>query len=136
MPLDRFSAAWRESYIVEATERARKGDGGTCVFCRLAGEDVSVESGVLCVTPWSFVCLNAFPYGSGHLLVLPRRHVAGLDELTTEESDDLFRTVRATASKLRQPPSARRTRSWRCTGSSGASLTAPSRDWMAATSSW
>ncbi len=100
MPLDRFSAAWRESYIVEATERARKGDGGTCVFCRLAGEDVSVESGVLCVTPWSFVCLNAFPYGSGHLLVLPRRHVAGLDELTTEESDDLFRTVRATASAL------------------------------------
>ena len=38
----------------------------------------------------SFVVLNAFPYGSGHLLVLPRRHVAELRDLTDAEYDDLL----------------------------------------------
>ena len=31
--------------------------------------------------PLTFVVLNAFPYGSGHVLVLPRRHVAGVEDL-------------------------------------------------------
>lgn len=41
-----------------------------------------------------FALLNAFPYTSGHLLVLPRRGVARLDELTPAESDELWAAVR------------------------------------------
>jgi ATP adenylyltransferase len=29
--------------------------------------------------------MNRFPYNSGHLMVAPCRHIAGLDELTSEE---------------------------------------------------
>ncbi len=102
MPLERFSAAWRESYIVEATERQRRGGGGECVFCTLAHEPVGEESGVLHVSEHSFVCLNAYPYGSGHLLVLPRRHVGDMGDLSEEEGDDLFRVVRAAGSALQR----------------------------------
>jgi ATP adenylyltransferase len=42
----------------------------------------------------AFCCLNAYPYGSGHLLVLPVRHVADLGDLTPEESSALWETAR------------------------------------------
>ncbi len=100
MGLERFAASWRESYIADATARERRGDDDGCVFCRLLELGVSSESGVIGVTQWSFVCLNAFPYGSGHLLVLPRRHLSELDALSDEEASDLFATVRASASAL------------------------------------
>lgn len=42
----------------------------------------------------SFVILNAFPYASGHLLVLPYREVAHLEDLTAAENADLWSLVR------------------------------------------
>jgi ATP adenylyltransferase len=37
--------------------------------------------------------LNAFPYTSGHLMVLPYREVADLDSLTPDEATELWSTV-------------------------------------------
>ncbi len=100
MPLERFASFWREQYVEEASARERRGEDDGCVFCRLLTLGVSNDSGVIAVTELSFVCLNAYPYGSGHVLVLPQRHVAGLDELSDDEADDLFRTVRRTVRAL------------------------------------
>ncbi len=96
MPLERFAAAWREQYV--STAGAPSGDG--CVFCRLSEEPVGTESGVLGRGPLSFVVLNAFPYGSGHVLVLPRRHAASLEELSAEEYGVFSETIRAAARAL------------------------------------
>jgi diadenosine tetraphosphate (Ap4A) HIT family hydrolase len=98
--LERLSAAWRESYIAEATARSRSGEPGACVFCQLASEPVSQASGVVARSTRSFVCLNAFPYGSGHLLVLPIAHVASLGELDEAGANDLFALVRAAVAAL------------------------------------
>lgn len=94
MPLERFAAAWREQYVSStiATDNAAEGDA--CVFCTLANEEVGEASGVLWRDETTFVTLNAFPYGSGHLLVLPRRHVAGLGELSDEEYEQFFLALR------------------------------------------
>jgi ATP adenylyltransferase len=99
VPLDRFSAAWRENYVATVAE-SHADNGSECVFCILANEPVSESSGVVAKTDLTFVVLNAFPYGSGHLLVLPRRHVATLQELTDEEYGDLFALVRDTVQAL------------------------------------
>jgi ATP adenylyltransferase len=94
VPLERFSAAWRENYITETTERERVGGEVACVFCSLATDEPTESSGVIAHSASSFVCLNAYPYGSGHLLVVPRRHVGALNELSGTEANDLFAMVR------------------------------------------
>jgi ATP adenylyltransferase len=37
--------------------------------------------------------MNAFPYTSGHLMVLPYREVADLEELAPDEASELWATV-------------------------------------------
>ena len=88
MPLERFSAAWREAYVREATADERRGDPSECVFCDLLASGASEESGIFVTTTTSFGILNAYPYGSGHVLVLPRRHIGDLAELDEDESVD------------------------------------------------
>ncbi len=96
MGLDRVAAGWRRRYVEASTSAER--DAGGCVFCRLSAGPVDVSTGVLELSESSFVVLNAYPYGSGHVLVLPRRHVASIAELTAGESADLWRsTTRAIA---------------------------------------
>ncbi len=59
-----------------------------CPFCDIpvmADEDgLVVARGEHC-----FVVLNLYPYNSGHLMVVPYRHVAGYDELTEPEAVEL-----------------------------------------------
>ncbi len=100
MPLERFNAAWRESYVSSASAEKNLHDEGACVFCQLAHEPVGETSGVLLVTAHSFVTLNAYPYGSGHLLVLPLRHVGELNDLSDDEYDDFTRALRVVTRAL------------------------------------
>jgi ATP adenylyltransferase len=98
--LERFSAAWREDYVNSAFAGEFDEGPNQCVFCRLGTEEVDESTGVLLRSTFSFVVLNAFPYGSGHLLVVPYRHIAMLEELSEEEYDDYFRTLRRTVAAL------------------------------------
>nr|WP_245885742.1 HIT domain-containing protein [Xylanimonas oleitrophica] len=60
----------------------------SCPFCRaVAGDDeehLVVARGRRC-----FVLLNLYPYNSGHLMVLPNRHVSDYVDLTPEETVEL-----------------------------------------------
>lgn len=72
--------------------------GGGSVFTRILR---AVEAGALTdETAYlihrgahAFAILNAYPYGSGHLLVMPYREVADLEALTAEESGDVWRII-------------------------------------------
>lgn len=44
--------------------------------------------------------LNAYPYNTGHCLVLPNRAVARLDEMTSNESSELWALVQVTVKAL------------------------------------
>lgn len=79
-------APWRSEYIqAEKDER--------CIFCA-AGDKDPKEGLVLFSGSVSVVILNKFPYNGGHLMIAPARHVALVEELTPEESIDLFRLLR------------------------------------------
>ncbi|MGH9091905.1 MAG: HIT family protein [Acidimicrobiales bacterium] len=104
MPLEQLWAGWRHEYVSAATEAERQGgaagDGG-CVFCRIAASGPpSAGNGVVWRGDLAYAVLNAYPYASGHLLVLPVRHLAELSELREEESGALWATARAAAAAL------------------------------------
>ncbi|MGH9021114.1 MAG: HIT family protein [Acidimicrobiales bacterium] len=99
MTLERFFSALREEYV--STTDASQSDGA-CVFCELANAEVDASTGVLWRSELTYVALNAFPYGSGHLLVLPRRHVAGMGDLTDAEYADLSGALRMVVAALEE----------------------------------
>ncbi|MDQ6838360.1 MAG: HIT domain-containing protein [Actinomycetota bacterium] len=106
--LDRLWAGWRHAYITSASDEGGPGASSTgtdpggpdgaqrCVFCRiLASEAPDAETHVVWRHPDGEVValLNAYPYASGHLMVMPARHVADLDALGPAESATLWQGV-------------------------------------------
>jgi ATP adenylyltransferase len=86
--VERLFASWRHAYVT------RSGESDACVFC-VAQQ--SAEAGALIVHEGrtAFVILNLFPYNSGHLMVVPRRHVARLADLTRDELIEMAEQTRA-----------------------------------------
>jgi diadenosine tetraphosphate (Ap4A) HIT family hydrolase len=58
-----------------------------CIFCDL-------DRAILVETELSLAFLDRFPVSQGHTLVIPRRHVVSLWEMTTEEHADAFNLVK------------------------------------------
>ncbi|HLW44864.1 MAG TPA: HIT domain-containing protein [Acidimicrobiales bacterium] len=95
MPLEQLWAGWRDAYVSEATAAERSGSDDGCVFCTIARSGPpSADNGVVWRGDLTFAVLNAYPYASGHLLVLPLRHASDLEELTPGESSELWATTR------------------------------------------
>jgi ATP adenylyltransferase len=46
--------------------------------------------------------LNAYPYASGHLMVMPIRHVRSLGDLTEDEASELWSALRKGAAALEE----------------------------------
>lgn len=86
-------APWRMEYIKQDKPQG-------CIFCTLPAEDRDRDNLVLGRSEHAFAMLNRFPYNSGHLMVIPRRHVADLGALPEAEFEDLQRLLRAAAAVL------------------------------------
>ena len=98
--LQRLWTPHRVAYIEQsAAERA----SGECVFC--TAPTLSDEQALIVHRgETAYVLLNLFPYNSGHLLVLPYRHVSTYDLATDEETAEIasltqtaMRTLAATS---------------------------------------
>jgi ATP adenylyltransferase len=87
--MERLWTPWRLAYVTGAVG----GASDHCIFCD-AGPDSSRDELVLVRTPLSYVVLNLYPYNNGHLMVVPKRHVATLASSTSEELTDLMRLTR------------------------------------------
>ncbi len=63
-------------------------DDDECVFCAACRPAASPL--VLCESPRAYVILNLYPYNSGHVMVVPRRHVGMLAELDAAELSEIM----------------------------------------------
>jgi ATP adenylyltransferase len=65
-----------------------------CVFCTSAEKPMTQKT--LCVykSKYSQVVVNKYPYNSGHVLVLPLRHIGDIMQLSIEEYSDLHLTLK------------------------------------------
>jgi ATP adenylyltransferase len=97
MSLERLWAGWRAQYVADhaaGVADAVRSEGGS-VFSRILASGVSdEEAGIVWRGPLTFAILNRFPYGTGHLLVMPYREVAALEDLDEDEYTELWSTVR------------------------------------------
>lgn len=95
--LARLWAGWRTSYIERITDddaEIRPDEAGRSLFERILHGDLpDEETFVVHRGDHVAVLLNAYPYGSGHLLVLPLRAAPDLADLTAEEAVELWATV-------------------------------------------
>lgn len=81
--LTRLWTPYRMAYVRSDTTA----DG--CPFCRIPQGDDEANL-VVARGESAYVVLNLHPYNPGHLMVLPYRHVAELEDLTPEESGELM----------------------------------------------
>ena len=120
--MDRLWTPWRYTYVTRAEKHLRKGvpaelDGWEgdlgCVFCNMiAAVDHAVKAGmstevaekaagIVYRGATCFVCLNAFPYSTGHLMVIPYRHTDSLAGLESAEATEMMLLAQRTETCLR-----------------------------------
>lgn len=97
--MERLWATWRSSYV-EGVATKEPLDPSECVLCHLAVDAID-DKQVIERTDTTFTGLNAYPYCSGHVMVVPNRHVADLEELTAEELHGLMEMIRDASAAVR-----------------------------------
>jgi ATP adenylyltransferase len=125
--MDLLWTPWRYRYVTSADDAVRpgvppkldgwKGDLG-CVFCNLLAsvdhaiandipqEEAEAAAGLIFRGHACFVCLNAYPYTSGHVMVIPNVHestLAALPVETAHELMDLAQTTERALTRLYKP---------------------------------
>ncbi len=121
--MDRLWTPWRLDYItgqnasrkgVPEELNAWPGRDTSCVFCNMLASvawakaegmpaaDAERATGILLMQTTCFVCLNAFPYNSGHLMILPYSHTASLADLPAETAQELMALAQRSETWLRR----------------------------------
>jgi ATP adenylyltransferase len=91
-PLEQMWNGWRSTYVSSIGSSPSTGEGS--VFSRILRSGLpDEETHIVHRAATCFAILNAFPYGTGHLLVLPYREVAALEDLDDAETVELWATV-------------------------------------------
>jgi ATP adenylyltransferase len=96
--MEHLHAPWRISYILAP----KSPPGETSVFKRIADGDDDESNLVVVRARSCYALLNNHPYNGGHLMVVPYRQVAGLEDLTDDEMLELMQVARRCIFALRQ----------------------------------
>lgn len=94
--MERIWAPWRMTYVSNVSPE----EG--CIFCRAREANDDRERLVLLRREHSLLMLNRYPYTCGHLMAVPVRHVAGMDDLSDEELLELMHGVRRACALLQE----------------------------------
>lgn len=78
---------WRMNYILEKKEEG-------CIFCIKPESDDDAKNGIVYRSERCFVIQNLYPYNNAHIMVVPYKHVSSLNELDSDDINDIFMTVR------------------------------------------
>lgn len=94
--MDFIFTPWRYAYVSGADK------ANQCVFCAASqfGDDKAawiVHRGASC-----FVILNAFPYTSGHVMVVPYEHLDQLQKLSSKAAQEMMEMTQKLEGILRE----------------------------------
>ena len=69
-----------------------------CIFCKIVNGEI--KSRLIMESKDSIAFLDAFPVTKGHTLVIPKTHYGKIQDMSQNDSTDLFRTVYEVVSKI------------------------------------
>ena len=72
----------------------------SCIFCRIVGGEIPAE--IVATDAHAVAFLDITPLADGHTVVVPRRHVATIEELEPSEVAGLFHAVQRLAGPARR----------------------------------
>ena len=84
--LDYLDAPWRMQYIEQNSQKDTSG----CIFCDKPCETCDHDNYIVHRGELCFIIMNAYPYNSGHLMIIPYRHIACLNEMTAAEQLEMM----------------------------------------------
>lgn len=120
--MDHLWTPWRYSYVSRADKHLRKGVPAAldawqgdlnCVFCNMiAALDSAIASGMTTEAAEQaahivyrgatcFVCLNAFPYSTGHVMIVPYIHTDSLAALEPTAAQEMILLAQRVEESLR-----------------------------------
>jgi ATP adenylyltransferase len=109
--MDRLWTPWRFAYVTNSDGAPRPGipeklaaytgDSG-CVFCNLIAsadwaigqgmtpDEAEAATGLVLRAKHCYICLNAYPYTSGHVMVVPYAHLDRLAKMPQETAHEMM----------------------------------------------
>jgi ATP adenylyltransferase len=98
--VDVLWSPWRYDYITGG-EAVKNQVATGCIFCEILNDPASDEEKfILKRAGFNFVILNIYPYGTGHLLIVPYDHIADLDKAGKQITDEMMDLTKRAQSAL------------------------------------
>lgn len=98
---ERLWNGWRATYV-QSLGSVEMPPGEGSIFTRIIESGLpDEETNVVHRGKRCFAILNAYPYSTGHVLVLPYREAADLEDLDADETAELWSTVTETVSAIK-----------------------------------
>lgn len=94
--MQRMYSPWRSKYIASFSEQS----GGECILCKAFQENDDDKNLIVTRGDHCYVIMNLYPYNSGHLMVVPFKHVGNLDALSNEEVVEIFGLLKKMTASL------------------------------------
>lgn len=94
--MDFLFSPWRYAYVTAASQ------AGECVFCGLAKAQNDEQNFIIGRGKTCFVVLNAFPYTSGHAMVVPYEHLDELQKLPRAAAEEMMALTQKLEGILRE----------------------------------
>jgi ATP adenylyltransferase len=109
--MDHLWTPWRYAYVTTADGEQRQGvprelaawpGDHHCVFCNMIAavdfaeangtpkDEAEHAAGIILRMKDNFICLNAYPYASGHVMIVPYLHGSSLTALTSEAAHEMM----------------------------------------------
>ena len=89
--MERMWSPWRSQYIDAFKE---KKDENACVFCHSINENIENDNClVIHRGKKAFTIMNLYPYNNGHLMVVPKRHIFKINQITTDEFAEITKQI-------------------------------------------
>ena len=95
MSVKHLWAPWRMEFLTDAKDKTPG-----CVFCTLQREEDDRKSLILYRAERVFVILNKYPYNNGHLMIVPKMHVAQMELLPEEDLTEIAVYTKKTVAVL------------------------------------